>query len=60
MKVKLDENLPEQARLAAGSLGHAVDTVIDEGLVASVIEAPSERGDRPGVDAGAIGESSAS
>ena len=32
MRLKLDENLPEEARLAAASLGHEVDTVIDEGL----------------------------
>jgi predicted nuclease of predicted toxin-antitoxin system len=32
VRLKLDENLPEEARLAAASLGHDVDTVIDEGL----------------------------
>ncbi len=30
MKLKFDENLPDEARLAAASLGHDVDTVIDE------------------------------
>jgi predicted nuclease of predicted toxin-antitoxin system len=32
VRLKLDENLPEAARLVAASLGHDVDTVIDEGL----------------------------
>jgi predicted nuclease of predicted toxin-antitoxin system len=32
VRLKLDENLPAEARLAAASLGHDVDTVIDEGL----------------------------
>jgi predicted nuclease of predicted toxin-antitoxin system len=32
VKLKLDENLPEAARLVAASLGHDVDTAIDEGL----------------------------
>lgn len=32
MRLKLDENLPEEARVAAASLGHEVDTVIEEGL----------------------------
>lgn|GEM_PF-5618154 len=32
MRLKLDENLPEAARLVAASLGHDVDTVIDEDL----------------------------
>lgn len=32
MKIKLDENLPADAREAAESLGHDVDTVEDEGI----------------------------
>lgn len=32
MRLKLDENLPESARLAAVALGHDVDTVLDEAL----------------------------
>jgi predicted nuclease of predicted toxin-antitoxin system len=32
VRLKLDENLPDEARLTAASLGHDVDTVIDEGL----------------------------
>jgi predicted nuclease of predicted toxin-antitoxin system len=32
VRLKLDENLPEEARLAAASLGHEVDTVLEEGL----------------------------
>lgn len=32
MRLKLDENLPEDARQAAVALGHDVDTVVDEEL----------------------------
>lgn len=32
MRPKLDENLPDEARVAAAALGHAVDTVVDEDL----------------------------
>jgi predicted nuclease of predicted toxin-antitoxin system len=32
VRLKLDENLPEDARLAALALGHDVDTVLDEAL----------------------------
>lgn len=32
MRLKLDENLPDDARAAAVALGHGVDTVIDEEL----------------------------
>ena len=32
MRIKLDENLPEDARLAAVGLGHDVDTVLNEGI----------------------------
>ena len=32
MRLKLDENLPEDARLAALALGHDVDTILDEAL----------------------------
>ena len=32
MRLKLDENLPASARLAAATLGHDVDTVLDEAL----------------------------
>ncbi len=32
MRIKLDENLPEDARLAAVGLGHDVDTVVNEGI----------------------------
>ena len=32
MRLKLDENLPEDARRAAAALGHDVDTVLDEKL----------------------------
>lgn len=32
MRLKLDENLPDDARQAAVALGHDVDTVVDEGL----------------------------
>lgn len=32
MRLKLDENLPEAARLAAVALGHDVDTVLDEAI----------------------------
>jgi predicted nuclease of predicted toxin-antitoxin system len=32
LRLKLDENLPRLARTAAASLGHDVDTVVDEGL----------------------------
>ena len=32
MRLKLDENLPDEARQVASLLGHEVDTVADEGL----------------------------
>jgi len=32
VRLKLDENLPEDARLAALALGDDVDTVLDEAL----------------------------
>ena len=32
MRLKLDENLPDDARQAAVALGHDVDTVVDEEL----------------------------
>jgi len=32
VRLKLDENLPREARVTAETLGHDVDTVIDEGL----------------------------
>lgn len=32
MRLKLDENLPEDARASALALGHDVDTVLDEAL----------------------------
>lgn len=32
MRLKLDENLPDDAREAAAGLGHDVDTVVDEAL----------------------------
>jgi hypothetical protein len=32
VRLKLDENLPEDARVAAAALGHEVETVIDEAL----------------------------
>ena len=32
MRLKLDENLPDEARAAAVALGHDVDTVVDERL----------------------------
>lgn len=32
MRLKLDENLPDEARVAAVALGHDVDTVVDEHL----------------------------
>lgn len=32
MRLKLDENMPADAQLAAGAQGHDVDTVVDEGL----------------------------
>ena len=32
MRLKLDENLPDDARKAAVALGHDVDTVVDEEL----------------------------
>ena len=32
MRLKLDENLPADARLEAATLGHDVDTVLDEAL----------------------------
>ena len=46
MRLKLDENLPEAARLVAASLGHDVDTVIDEGLraPATPMSSPQRRG----------------
>jgi hypothetical protein len=33
VRLKLDENLPEAARLAVASLGHHVDTISNEGLI---------------------------
>ena len=33
MRLKLDENLPEAARLAVASLGHHADTISNEGLI---------------------------
>ena len=39
MKIKLDENLPDEIKGILVSLGHDVDTVNDESLVGSIDEA---------------------
>ena len=32
MKIKLDENLPHRLKVALAELGHAADTVVEEGI----------------------------